>query len=150
MEARSLLMQIYAEQAQWADLKALAQDTLSLAPDDVAARNYLATSQNPPDPIAAAAQLAASQPTPENYLNLSLLYHRAGRYPECIEAAKKALRLKPDYAEAYNNIAAAYQSMQQWDQAIAAAQQAVRLKPDFTLARNNLAYSLAQKKLQGH
>ena len=148
MEARYMLMQSYLEQAQWAALKVLAQDTLSLAPGDVAAQNYLTSSQNPPDPIAAAARLAESHPTPENYLNLSLLYHRAGRYAECIEAAKEAVRLKPDYAEAYNNIAAAYQSMSQWDQAIAAAQQAVRLNPDFTLAKNNLAYSQAQKRLK--
>lgn len=97
--------------------------------------------------LAAAATLAQQQPTAENYLNLSLLYHRAGRYQDCIAAARKALLLKPDYPEAYNNIAAAYQSMGDWDKAIAAAQQALRIRPDFVLARNNLAYSQAQKKL---
>jgi tetratricopeptide (TPR) repeat protein len=150
MDARYLLMQSYSEQAQWPELKALAQDTLSLAPGDAVAQSYLTRIGNRPDPVAAAKLLVESHPTPENYLNLSLVYHRAGRYPECIEAAKKALRLKPDYAEAYNNIAAAYEAMQQWDPAIAAAQQALRLKPDFTLARNNLAYSQAQKRLKGH
>jgi tetratricopeptide (TPR) repeat protein len=147
MDARYVLMQSYIEQAQWGALHDLAQDTLKLAPGDAAARSYSALSLNHPDALAAAASLAEKQPSPENYLNLSLLYHRAGRYQDCIAAAKKALRLKPDYAEAYNNIAAAYESMAQWDQAIEAAQQAIRLKPDFQLARNNLAYSRTQKKL---
>lgn len=116
-------------------------------PRDVAAQDYRASSQNPPDQIAAAAQFTESHPTPENYLNLSLLYHRAGRYQDSIAAAQKALRLKPDYAAAYNNIAAAYEDLHQWDQAIAAAQQALRLQPDYQLARNNLAYAQAQKKI---
>ena len=36
------------------------------------------------------------------------------KYQECIDAARKALRLKPDYPEAYNNIAAAYEAMSMW------------------------------------
>ena len=99
-------------------------------------------------PISAVEQLAATQPTPEHYLNLSDLYHQARRYQDSIDAAKKALRLKPDYAEAYNNIAASYEDMRQWDQAIEAAQQALRIKPDFQLAKNNLAWAQSQKKLQ--
>ena len=150
MPARYLLMQSYHEQARWPELKALAQDTLSVAPGDRSAQNYLESSQHPPDPTAAAALLVQQQPSPENYLNLSLVYHRAGRYQDSIAAARQALALKPDYAEAYNNIAAAYEAMRQWDPAIAAAQQAVRLKPDFTLAQNNLAYSQAQKRLKAH
>ena len=75
-------------------------------------------------------------------------YHRAGRYQDCIAAARKALLLKPDYLEAYNSIGAAYQSMGDWDKAIAAAQQALRIRSDFVLARNNLANSPAQKKLK--
>jgi len=147
MDTRYLLMQCYLEQAQWPELRTLAQGTLKLAPGDAVAQNYLARSLNPPDPVSAAALLAKQQPSPENYLNLSLMCHRAGRYQDSIAAARKALALKPDYAEAYNNIAAAYEAMRQWDQAIAAAQQALRLKPDFPLARNNLAYSEAQKKI---
>jgi tetratricopeptide (TPR) repeat protein len=84
--------------------------------------------------------------TAEDYLSLSLQYHRNKQYRECIDAARQALKLKPDYAEAYNNIAAGYESLQQWDEAIQAAQQALKLKPDFELARNNLLYSLEQKR----
>jgi tetratricopeptide (TPR) repeat protein len=150
MDARYLLMQIYLEQAQWAALRDLAQDTLKLAPQDAQAKGYLARSQNAQAEIVAAERLAEQQPTPEHYLNLSLLYHRAGRYQDCINAAQKALRLKPGYAEAYNNIAAAYEGLADWDHAIEAAQQALRIKPDFQLARNNLVYSQAQKQARGH
>jgi tetratricopeptide (TPR) repeat protein len=95
--------------------------------------------------LAAAEQAALAGPSPESYLTLSLLYHQAGRFQQSIDAARQALRLKPDYAEAYNNIAAAYEGMEMWDEAIAAAREALRLRPDFTLARNNLAWSEAQK-----
>lgn len=89
--------------------------------------------------------------TPEALLNQSLALNQAGKYQESIEAARSALKLRPDYAEAWNNIAAGYESMGQWDQAIAAAENAIRLKPDFQLAKNNLAWSIAQKaKQSGH
>lgn len=84
--------------------------------------------------------------TPEDFLNASLHYHQARKYRECIDAARQALRLRPNYPEAYNNIAAAYEAMGNWDEAIAAANQALRLRPDYQLAKNNLAWSLAQKR----
>jgi tetratricopeptide (TPR) repeat protein len=87
--------------------------------------------------------------TPEHYLSLSLKSFEAGRYDDCIEHARRALRLRSDYAEAYNNVAAGYQALGNWDEAIAAAQEAIRLRPDFQLARNNLAWSQRQKAAQG-
>jgi protein O-mannosyl-transferase len=150
LDPRYILMQAYVDQGQWFALKELAQQTLMLAPNDPTAQRYLAQSENGRDEVTAAEKLANSQPTPENYLTLSLLYHRIGRFQDCITAAKKALQLKPDYPEAYNNIAAAYEDLHQWDQAIEAAQAALRLKPDYQLAKNNLDYSIAQKKLNAH
>ncbi|MBZ5631285.1 MAG: tetratricopeptide repeat protein [Acidobacteriia bacterium] len=147
IDARYLLMQSYLEQRQWAALRELAQDTLQLSPSDPEARRYLTRSESGQNELAIAEQQARQEPTPQHFLSLSLFYHQGGKYKESIEAAKKALQLKPDYAEAYNNIAAAYEAMHQWDPAIEAAQRALRLKPDFQLAKNNLAYSLAQKKL---
>lgn len=150
LDPRYLLMQAYADQGRWLALKELAQDTLRLIPNDPATLQFMARSANGQDEVARAEKLAETQPTPENYLTLSLLYDRIGRYEDCIAAAEKALKLKPDYPEAYNNIAAAYEDMHQWDQAIEAAQAALKLKPDYTLAKNNLEYSLAQKKLAEH
>jgi Flp pilus assembly protein TadD len=86
--------------------------------------------------------------TAEEYLNLSLQYSRAGRFQESLDAAAKAIQLKPDYAEAYNNEAAAYEDLHRWDEAIAAAQQALRLQSGFQLARNNLIYAVQQKGLK--
>lgn len=101
---------------------------------------------SPPNGAVAAAEAAVKQSaTPENYLNLSLAYSRARRFQESLDAAKNAVRLRPNYAEAFNNEAAAYEDLHQWDDAIAAAREALRLKPDFTLARNNLIYAASQK-----
>jgi protein O-mannosyl-transferase len=147
VEPRYLLMQLYLEQAQAAPLRALAEDTLKIIPGDISARQYLANSANIKPPLVVAEQLAEAQPTPEHYLNLSLLYHQAGRYEDCIVTAKKALKLRPEYAEAYNNIAAANEALARWDEAIDAAKHALRINPNFQLAKNNLAWSLSQKKL---
>jgi tetratricopeptide (TPR) repeat protein len=148
LEPRYLLMETYVEQGQWNPLKELAQDTLRLAPNDQTAQQYLKRSENAQDEVKNAEKLVADHPTAENYLDLSLLYDRTGRYQDCIAAAKKAIQLRPNYPEAYNNIAAAYEDLHQWDEAIAAAQQALKLKPDYQLAKNNLTYSLSQKNLK--
>ena len=84
-------------------------------------------------------------PTPEHFLDLSLTYYHAGNYEESVDAARAALRLRPNYAEAWNNIAAARQFQERWDDAIQAAEAALRIKPDFPLAKNNLAFSRQQK-----
>jgi protein O-mannosyl-transferase len=148
LDPRYLLMQTYVEQGQWFALKELAQNTLILAPNDKTAQQYLARSENGQDEVKKAEKMAQAQPTAENYLSLSMLYDRTGRFQDCIAAARMALKLRPDYPEAYNNIAAAYEDMHQWDEAIEAAQQALKLKPDYQLAKNNLAYSQAQKKIK--
>jgi tetratricopeptide (TPR) repeat protein len=144
---RYALMPIYSQQSDWAVLKRVADEILRVAPGDAEALRYAAIAQNANARVTAVEKLAATQPTPENYLNLSLLYYQGGRYEDCVRAAKEALRLRPNYAEAYNNIAATYQSMGRWDEAIAAATEAIRLKSDFQLARNNLAYATSQKAL---
>jgi tetratricopeptide (TPR) repeat protein len=149
LNAAYLQMDIFAERQDWAHLKAVATETLRLSPNDPVATSHLQRAAAADRQLPDAEQLARANPTPENYLNLSLMYHRSGKYQECIDAARQALRLKPDYAEAYNNIAAAYQSMAKWDEAIQAAGEALRINPNYQLARNNLLWSAEQKRNAG-
>jgi tetratricopeptide (TPR) repeat protein len=98
-----------------------------------------------PAPVAAPPATAVAQTSPEGYLDLSLSYYSRKKFPESIQAAREALRLRPDFPEAWNNIAAASAELGLWDDAISAAQQALRLRPDFPLARNNLAWAQSGK-----
>ncbi len=121
-----------------------------MAPGDAAALRFLngrAAAEPLPNPIAAAEAAVKQSPSPENYLNLSQAYYRAGRFRDAIGAAEEALKLRPDFAEAYNNIGAAHGALAEWDAAIASDREAVRLNPDMQLARNNLAYAVQQKHL---
>jgi tetratricopeptide (TPR) repeat protein len=81
-----------------------------------------------------------------NFLNTSFRHYEAGDFQGSVDAARMALRLRPDYAEAYNNIAAGLASLKRWDEAIQAAREALRVNPDFPLARNNLAWAEAEKQ----
>ena len=149
MGSRYLLMEIYAGHGVWDELKALAQDCLAVNPYDPVAPRYLGMEQQLHAHVSGFEEYIRSHPTPENYLRLSSEYHQAGRYAECIAAAREAARLKPDFAEAYNNMAAAYASLGQWDNAIAAAREALRLKPGFDFARKNIELAIAQKSAGG-
>jgi len=144
MDARYLLLEVYADQHQWAELKALAADTRRMAPDDPAVDRYV---NRAGDVVVQTAGSSGGQITADSLLDESLRQYRNGDYRAAIQAARDALRLRPQFAEAYNNIAAAYQSMGQWDEAIQAAREALRIRPDFQLAKNNLAWSESQKKL---
>jgi protein O-mannosyl-transferase len=83
--------------------------------------------------------------TAEEFLNLSLAFYQAGEYKKCIEAGKKAIALKPDYADAYNNIGAAYNQLKEWDKGIEACKQALRINPQHQLAKGNLNWALQEK-----
>jgi protein O-mannosyl-transferase len=152
LDPRYALMQAYWDTGMQPAAKELAADTLQMAHGDVTALRFLngqAVAEALPDPAAVAEAAVKLAPTADNYLNLSLAYHRLGRFRDCIRAAEQALKLRPGYALAYNNIAAAHMDLGEWDAAIAAAAEAVRLQPDLQLARNNLAYAQQKKKLAG-
>jgi Flp pilus assembly protein TadD len=110
----------------------LLRTALELSPADLTAQHLLAQIKAAPAPA----------PSPESYLESSLIQYRAGRYMDAIAAAERSLQLRPGYAEAYNNIGAAWNQLGRYDLGAAACAQALRLKPDFALARNNLDYAL--------
>ena len=149
MEARRTLLAMYSEQRDWAAFDRLAADTQRLVPGDAPTIELMAAHSQRGREVAALEQVVRRDPSPERYLDLSLAYYRQGRYSECIETARRAVGLKPEYAEAYNNMAAGYNSLGLWDDGIRAAQEAVRLKPDFELAKNNLAHALSRKQADG-
>jgi tetratricopeptide (TPR) repeat protein len=151
IEARYILMDIYAKLGDRERLRALAAETLAMFPSDGTARAWLAKAPTLPPVAAPQAALAAggavpSTPTAEGYLDQSLVLFRAGNYAGSIAAAREALAIRPGYAEAWNNIMASYNAMSDWDKAIAAGEEAVKLDPTDLLARNNLALAKAQKK----
>jgi tetratricopeptide (TPR) repeat protein len=147
LTAQYLLMEIFAAQGNWAHLAQRAGEVLRMAPGDAVAQGQLERARTGMEEAGKVESATRAKPTPEGFLSLSLQYHRAGRYDECIAAAREALKMRPDYPEAWNNIAAGYQSKGQWEEAIRAAEEALRLKPDFELARSNLAWSREQKRL---
>jgi protein O-mannosyl-transferase len=94
-----------------------------------------------------AEETAKIKPTASNYVKLSLIYYNNGEFEKCIDAASKAIELKPDYAKAYNNICAAQNSLGNFNEAIDAGVKALKLEPDYTLCKNNLKRSLINKRV---
>jgi predicted O-linked N-acetylglucosamine transferase (SPINDLY family) len=60
---------------------------------------------------------------------LGVIKYQQGSYQESIRLIKKAISIKPDYAEAYGNIAMSYKSLQQFDLAIDSLNKAIEIKP---------------------
>lgn len=145
--ARYLLMQLDAAAGDASGLRQEAQETLARFPEDATAKSWLArAAQIHTPPPSASSSPGSTTLSADQYLNLSLSLYKAGKYVDCIAAARQALKIRPNYAEAWNNIGAAYNAMSRWDQGIAAEQHAIRLKPGFQLAKNNLAWAEIQKQ----
>jgi len=138
LSARLLLMDVYEIMEDWDRLKALANSTLIISPNNPEVLKYLQSAQNQKGKTEIEAEKIAAAPTAEKYLNLSLLYFNTGKYEQCIEAANQAIKLKPGYDLAYNNICAAYNKLGQWDKAIAAGKQGLIFNPNNQLLKNNL------------
>lgn len=90
--------------------------------------------------------LATAAETPEKLLEESLAHYRARRFEESLASARRALLLRPAYAEAYNNVGAANNELGHFDEAIAAFDAALRIRPGYPLALNNLAWAKRHKE----
>ena len=55
-----------------------------------------------------------------------------GKLDEAIEAYKKAITIKPDYAEAHYNMGIALTDKGKLDEALEACKKAISIKPDYT------------------
>ena len=65
-----------------------------------------------------------------------------GKLEEAIEAYKKAIALKPDYAKAYYNMGVTLKDQGKLDEAIEANKKATTLKPDYAEAYYNMGVLL--------
>ena len=147
LAGRRVLMDVMANMHRWSDLEEYAKDTLLLLPDSSDGQRSLRVAQAGKDQLRQAVVEASSKPSVDRYLKLSMLYCDQGRYTDCIEAARQALKVKPDTAEAYGNIATAYHMMgNHLDDTIAALQEEVRLNPELPSAKSNLEIELAVKR----
>ena len=71
---------------------------------------------------------------------------KIGMLDESIDAYKKAISLKPDYAEAYSNMAVAFRKKGKLDESIEAYKKAISLKPDYAEAYSNLGVTLKDQE----
>ncbi len=146
LDSRYMLMELLYAQKRYEELKKVANSTLAISPSDAQAAQYLKLAAGGKSMLEIAKETAETTKTADSYLNLSLQYYNAGDYQGCVDAAQKALELKPDFAAAYNNIGSAYNIMKKYKEAREALLKAVQLDPSSQLAKNNLA--LAEKGLK--
>ena len=132
--ARDLLLEIYAKTGEAAKMRDLARETLSGVPSNKTAAASLAPTGH---------EIASSGDAYARFVNDSGKLAQAGRYAECIGAARQALGLRPNSALAWNNLAFCHTGLKEWDDAMQAAQQAIRLDPGLESAKKNL--ELAQR-----
>jgi protein O-mannosyl-transferase len=140
------LMEIYAKRGSWDTVRRLSDYLLSRFPSDLQAKTYRLLAAWQAGELPNASTRVRSMATAPYFLEVSALCYQSGEFEQSIEAAKEAVKLRPDYAEAYNNIAAAYRANGNWDAATEAARQALRLRPDFKMAQENLARSQMHKQ----
>jgi len=72
------------------------------------------------------------------YYNLGNAYSKKGELDKAISQYKRALILKPNYAEAYNNLGSVYTIKGRLDEALAEIEQALAINPKYAMAYNNL------------
>ena len=84
-----------------------------------------------------------------DFFQLGIELHDQGKLTEAIEAYRKAIYLKNDFADAYNNLGAALDESQKLDEAVAAYLEAIRVNSNSPRPYNNLCNTLRkQKKLK--
>ena len=79
-------------------------------------------------------------PTAHN--NLGNALKDQGKLDEAVACYRRALELKPDFAEAHNNLGNALKDQGKLDEAIACYRRALELKPDYAEAHSNLLCTL--------
>jgi protein O-mannosyl-transferase len=84
--------------------------------------------------------------TSNNYIahnNLGGTLIKKGRVDEAVVHLRKALEIRPDYADAYTNLGHASATKSEWADAVTSYRAAIQLWPNYAKAHNSLAVSLA-------
>ena len=76
------------------------------------------------------------------FFNLGIALRAQGKLDAAIDCYRKALVLKPDYAEAHSNLGVALQEQGKLEDAVDSCRRALSLKPDFANAHYNLGLAL--------
>jgi protein O-GlcNAc transferase len=79
---------------------------------------------------------------PVYFSNLGAVLSDEGKLEEAITAYRRAISIKPDFAEAYSNLGNALNEQGKLDEAIAAYRQAISIRSDFPEAHSNLLFCL--------
>ncbi len=143
----NILMEVYQSMGLWDNLGRTANMVLSILPGDPNAIKYLsAAKERKPINVLAADLLTKKNLTADDLLNLSLSFYNIGNYEKCIEFCKKAIAIRPNFADAYSNMGASYNALKQWDKGVEACKKALEINPNHKLAKGNLAWALSEKK----
>src|SRR5262245_24232313 len=76
-------------------------------------------------------------------------YGNAGLFSQAAELFKRAIQLRPDYADAYRSLGHAYFDLKDWNQSVAALERALELNPKDKNARKQLDLSRAMIEAEG-
>jgi tetratricopeptide (TPR) repeat protein len=131
LDARHLLMELYAARGDTVKLSRLIAETRIIMPTDPVAQRYSATRNSVPGRTSA--QWAAA----------GLAAINSGRYADAAFDYRIALELDSANADAWNNLGWSLGKLGFFAEAVQPLQNAVRLRSDYPLARNNLAWVLA-------
>ena len=82
--------------------------------------------------------------TPSNYNRIGMTLGQIGRYPAAIEAFRKALELKPDFAPAHHNLGLAYANLDRLEDAADAYRAALGADPRNVASYCGLGHVLAR------
>ena len=97
-DSYNLLAASYAALHKWDKAIANAEGALRIRPDFQLAKNNLAWARAQKGEVGGVSA-APLLNTAQDFLNLSLQYYQAGKYRDCIDAAREALQRDPELAE---------------------------------------------------
>ncbi len=88
--------------------------------------------------------IRTSPQVPQYHLSLGRVYHYKAGYSDAIASCKRALELKPDFAEAFNTLGLIYREIGELNSAIDCFEQAIRLDDTNSNILTNYASTLAE------